>query len=175
MVLVVWHFLKKIRNANTDNVQEPSNGHYNNITHNPKVLEDVQLFVISNIVISSSFVPYFVTEGRAPATANELLFAWMPMRLALGIIIPTLFFIYNKNLKLHAQREFWEWAPDYLQQYNPTLYNVSDAHVEQIEITPVVPVSSGKQDLDVCFRDSKMTFVSDQYQGRNEEEAETAL
>ena len=138
MVLVVWHFLKKIRNANTDNVQEP-NGHYNNITHNPKVLEDVQLFVISNIVISSSFVPYFVTRGKAPATANEMLFAWMPMRLALSIIIPTLFFTFNKDLKLHAQREFWEWAPDYLQQYNPTLIQVND--VEQIEIPPFVPIS----------------------------------
>ena len=157
MVLVVWHFLKKIRNANTDNVQEPNNGHFNNITHNPKVLEDVQLFVISNIVISSSFVPYFVTGGKAPATANEVLFAWMPMRLVLGIIIPTMFFIYNKNLKLHAQREFWEWAPNYLQKFNPTLYNVGDVHVEQIEITHVVPVLSGKQDLDVCFRDSKIT------------------
>ena len=151
----VWHYF-----TNTDDsIQEPvPNGHFNNITHNPKVLKDLQLFGISSIVISSSFVPYFVTAGKAPTTADEIFLALMPMRLAVGIIIPTLFFIFNKNLKLYAQREFWQWAPDYLQQYNPTLYHVGDVHVEQIqqiEITHVVPVSSGKQD--VCVRDPKMT------------------
>ena len=156
--MIIWRSLKNISNANTHSIQDQPSGPFNNTTHNPKVLKNVQLFVISSIVISTSIVPYFVTGGKSPTSADEILLAWMPMRLAVGFITPSLVFIFNKNLKLYAQREFWEWAPDYLQKFNPALYNVGDVHVEQIqqiEITHVVPVSSGKQD--VCFRDPKMT------------------
>ena len=97
--------------------------------------------------MSSSFVPYFVTADEAPTRADEIFLAWMPMRLIVGFVTPVLFFIFNKNLKVHAQREFWEWAPDYLQHYNPALYSVGD-DAEQIEITHVVPFSLGKQDME---------------------------
>ena len=137
--MIIWRSLKNISNANTHSIQDQPSGTFNNTTHNPKVLKNVQLFVISSIVISTSFVPYFVTGGKSLTSADEILLVWMPMRLAVGFITPSLVFIFNKNLKLYAQREFWEWAPDYLQQYNPTLIQVND--VEQIEIPPFVPIS----------------------------------
>ena len=97
--------------------------------------------VISTVVLLPSFLPYLITGGQSPTTAEEIFLTWMPLRLALGIIIPTLFFVFNKNLKLHAKREFWDWAPDFLQHYNPTFYMVNDA--QHIEMTPVEPIQIG--------------------------------
>ena len=155
LVLVIWRIVRKKSNSveSVDVAQAP--GPYNNQIHNPKVLKDFQIYVISSVVLVPFFIPYLVTGGKSPTTADEIFLSWMPPRLTLGIIIPTLFFAFNKNLKLHAKREFWERAPDFLQHYNPSFYAVTD-DANQIEMTPIEPFTIGDQG----FSSSNKMFYS---------------
>ena len=177
LVLVIWRIVRKKSNSveSVDVAQAP--GPYNNQIHNPKVLKDFQIYVISSVVLVPFFIPYLVTGGKSPTTADEIFLSWMPPRLTLGIIIPTLFFTFNKNLKLHAKREFWERAPDFLQHYNPSFYTVTD-DANQIEMTPVEPFTIGDHLIKTILHQinvSLFSLLSDQDSNRGEEEAETAV
>ena len=37
----------------------------------------------------------------------------------MGIIIPTLVYIFNPNIRIFYARIFWEVAPNWFQQFNP--------------------------------------------------------
>ena len=81
--------------------------------------------------VFTACIPIIVTGGKPPEKPDDILFLWLPLRLDVGIIIPSLFFFFNKNLTKYAKRGFWNMAPECLQQYNPDLYFID------IEMTAV--------------------------------------
>ena len=42
-----------------------------------------------------------------------------PYQLSRGIFFPILFFMVNEAARKHVKTYFWEWAPDFIQQFNP--------------------------------------------------------
>ena len=79
---------------------------FNNVVHNPNVLNDCQLLLVSSIFIATAGIPVLLTGGESPKTADELFLLLMPLRMGMGLIFPLMFFIFNPAIRVYFKREF---------------------------------------------------------------------
>ena len=128
---------------------------FNNVVHNPNVLNDCQLLLVSSIFIATAGIPVLLTGGESPKTADELFLLLMPLRMGMGLIFPLMFFIFNPAIRVYFKREFWDWAPDCIQSYNPYLLTLEIPLQERNGARKIstVPsqVSSAREYLRVMF------------------------
>ena len=94
----------------------------NNVVHNPAVLSDIQLLFVSFCFVVTASIPK-VINGKPPETADLVFAQWVPLRWFF-FIYPILFLYFNPNIIEHLRKDFWDWAPNWLQKYNPYLYRI---------------------------------------------------
>ena len=99
---------------------------------NPRILSDFNFLIVAVTFVFTAFIPIIVTGGKPPEKPDDVLFLWLPLRVDIGIVIPSLFFYFNKNLTKYAKRGFWDNAPDCLQKYNPT-FNAIDIELMETQ------------------------------------------
>ena len=120
------HFIIIISKAYKDQNQvQPSPGHgfnFNNLVHNPAVLNDLQLLCVCTLFVTTASIPRIIND-KPPDTADMIFLSWLPLRW-MFFINPILFLYFNPAIRNHFKRDFWDWAPDWLQKYNPYLIEV---------------------------------------------------
>ena len=92
---------------------------FNNVVKNPAVLSDIQIFGVLTVFIATAGLPVFITGGKAPETADQVLLLWLPLRQYMGFIFPLILLYLNPAIRNHFKREFWDMAPPWTQSYNP--------------------------------------------------------
>ena len=110
---------KKITTRNIVVPEQPIIGMLmNNQAWNPSLMTDMQaLFVIG--IVAFSHLPLFFLSHYYPST-NSVRVTFPMYRLAImGLFLPSLIYYFNKALLSYYTREFWDVAPDWLQNYNP--------------------------------------------------------
>ena len=137
--LSIW---KKSKNSTIEPQSPQQNNGFNVLAHNPRILNDFQLLFVASIIVFAAIFPLIMTGGKPPGTPDELIILWMPMRICTGIIGPLMFFCFNKDLRQYCKREFWDIAPECLQNYNPNLINLgeneSTKRHENIELEEII-------------------------------------
>ena len=90
----------------------------NNQAWNPSLMTDMQaLFVV--VLVALSHLPLFFVSNYYPSTNNVRVTFPMYRLCIMGLFLPSLFYYFNKDIRSYYRREFWDVAPDWLQNYNP--------------------------------------------------------
>ena len=76
--------------------EPPNTFRMNNLAENPTLLSDSQLIFIVTILSMSSIPPLFIRDRR---TANTLILSGVPFQLTMGIIVPSVIYFLNPNLR----------------------------------------------------------------------------
>ena len=119
-VLSITYLARKWTKTEIAPIPKPESDHFsfNNVTTNPALMTDLQaLFVI--LMIFVGFVPIILVSIFFPGSFDILVNTQMYRQCILGLIVPSFFYIFNKDIRLHYKREFWNSAPDWLQIHNP--------------------------------------------------------
>ena len=119
-------------------VQNPSinNGFsFNNAIHNKDVLSSklLAIILIAMLCLGLSIVlsGLFIDQSNSEHVAIRFYILFTASSIVRAIICPILLFFMNENAKSHVKSLFWnEWAPDFLQSYNPN-------RVHDIRLNPV--------------------------------------
>ena len=123
-LLSIW---KKLTNNDVEpQAQLPHPLGFNVMTHNPRILNDLQYLFVALMIVLFAIFPFVMTGGLPPDTSDELVMLWMPMRISIGLVSPILFFCFNQDLRAYCKREFWDMAPECLQYYNPNLVTIME-------------------------------------------------
>ena len=98
-----------------------NNEPYNNQVYNPNIVNDYQLKIISICLVVQPIVNLLALFNVFNfSDENDYFLAYNSFRLTfMGIIIPTLVYIFNPNIRIFYARIFWEVAPNWFQQFNP--------------------------------------------------------
>ena len=108
--------LKQDINKQFGNFESPN---FNNCMHNPAILTPVQYCVYFIVIGAAILLSLVITDKRLEIYPWLILFRNAPHVITIGIIVPLAFYIKNKRARNYIKREFWDWAPDYVQKYNP--------------------------------------------------------
>ena len=72
------------------------------------------------IIIGAAFLlSLLILDKRLEIYPWLIIFRNAPHIITIGIIIPLIFFVKNRRAWTYIKREFWNWAPDFFQKYNP--------------------------------------------------------
>ena len=92
---------------------------FNNIIENRSSMLPYQTISIMLIMLMS-YLPVFIISDRMLVENTYLVpLRETPVQLGGGLFIPIIFFILNDTARKHVKIHFWEWAPDFIQQFNP--------------------------------------------------------
>ena len=112
---------------------------FNNLVHNPNILNDRQLVFTCTAFIATCLIPLVFNQGLPPDTPDALFLEWLPARWLFGFINPMLFFYFNPAIGEHFKRDFWDnWAPGCLDKYNPYLISLEPS-IPMTEAGPSEP------------------------------------
>ena len=109
------------RNSINHPIQGYNIGSYNNQVYNPNVVNDYQLKIIAICLVVQPIVNLLALFNVFNfSDENDFFLAYNLFRLTfMGIIIPTLVYIFNPHIRIFYVRIFWEVAPNWFQQFNP--------------------------------------------------------
>ena len=106
--------------------QQPSNNNFmfNNAIHNKDVLNFKQTILVCIIavgIVVGSYVSSLLINKTSKFHLGVRFFCnHHIIHLAQVILIPVIFFTFNKHARRHVKMTFWnEWAPEFIQVYNP--------------------------------------------------------
>ena len=103
---------------------------FNNSFKNKSLMSPMQ-YVFAILIVLVSVAPMLIISQDQIMEYPWLgTFRETTFQLGLIVIVPSVFFCFNKNARTHVKNEFWENAPDWLFQFNPD-------RVEEIELNPV--------------------------------------
>ena len=103
---------------------------FNNSFKNKSLMSPMQ-YVFAILIVLVSVAPMLIiSQDQIRAYPWLGTFRETTFQLGLIVIVPSVFFCFNKNARTHVKNEFWENAPDWLFQFNPD-------RVEEIELNPV--------------------------------------
>ena len=132
-------------NQNSHQQQPPNHAlQLNNDLHNRDVMNIRQYFLVCLIaicmVLGTYLTSFFVDKNSKNDIAIKWFYNFNTVFLARALLVPVVFFAMNKHARRHVKTTFWnEWAPDFIQNYNP-----NNKRVVKIELStyPSVPISS---------------------------------
>ena len=178
VVMFLSHFgislYKTLKNHQSDHVDHQNNL-FNNMVHNPNILNDCQLLWVSSIFVATAGIPVLLTGGESPKTVDELFLLLMPLRMGMGLIFPLMFFYFNPAIKVYFKRQFWDWAPDCIQSYNPYLLSLEIPVQDGVrKISTLSQLSSALDYLRVMFEieQSSVQNQMEQNEGTSNEQPE---
>ena len=117
-----------------NNQHTPNNAlQLNNAIHNKDVMTIRQDFLVClvalGMVLGAYLTSFMADTNSAIGLATKWFFVFHASFLARALIFPVIFFAMNKHARGHVKTTFWnEWAPDFIQVYNPN-------RVVEIELT----------------------------------------
>ena len=114
---------KTIQDPESQDQNQVESNLFNNLVHNPNILNDIQLFLVCTAFLATGgLIPLAIFQGQPPDTPDEVFLSFLPGRWVFGFINPMLFFYFNPAIRAHVKRDFWDdWAPGWLDKYNPYL------------------------------------------------------
>ena len=178
VVMFLSHFgislYKTLKNHQSDHVDNQQNL-FNNMVHNPNILNDCQLLWVSSIFVATAGIPVLLTGGESPKTVDELFLLLMPLRMGMGLIFPLMFFYFNPAIRVYFKRQFWDWAPDFIQKYNPYLLSLEIPVQDGVrKISTLSQLSSALDYLRVMFEieQSSVQNQMEQNEGTSNEQPE---
>ena len=124
--------LKQDINIQFGNFESPN---FNNCMHNPAILTPVQYCVYFIVIGAAILLSLMITDKRLEIYPWLITFRNAPHVIIIGIIVPLVFYIKNKRARSYIKREFWDWAPDYIQKYNPYQPKINIITKRKINVT----------------------------------------
>ena len=119
LIIIIY---KTIQTPESQDQNQDESNLFNNLVHNPNILNNIQLFLICTAFLATGLIPIVINQGQPPDTPDGIFLSWLPGRWVFGFINPMLFFYFNPAIGAHFKRDFWEdWAPGWLDKYNPYL------------------------------------------------------
>ena len=100
-----------------ENLQHHSN--FNNCTYNPAIFTPVQYCMYFIVIGGSILLALTINDVRLKVYPWLIILRNAPHIITIGIIVPLIFYRKNKSARSYIKREFWNWAPDCVQKYNP--------------------------------------------------------
>ena len=102
------------------------NNNFNNCMYNPAILTPLQYGMYFVIIGAAYLLPLSIT-GKRMEMYPEMWrrYPWLitlrnvPTSITSGLIVPIIFYVKNQRARSYIKREFWDWAPDCIQLYNP--------------------------------------------------------
>ena len=99
---------------------------FNNCMYNPAILTPLQYGMYFIVIGAAKLLPLTITDKRIEMYPERWsMYPWLitlrnaPNAIIIGIIVPIAFYIKNQSARTYIKREFWDWAPDCIQLYNP--------------------------------------------------------
>ena len=116
-------FMKKYSEYMKDHNQQPDVPYpihqWNNIIENRALMTPCQC-ILALIFMLVTAIPLLVISDSMLIEHPYLVpLKDTPYQLSVGIFFPIFFFMLNETARKHIKIHFWEWAPDFLQQFNP--------------------------------------------------------
>ena len=100
-----------------ENLQHHSN--FNNCMYNPAIFTPVQYCMYFIVIGGSYLLALTINDVRLKVYPWLIILRNAPHIITIGIIVPLIFYRKNKSARSYIKREFWNWAPDCVQKYNP--------------------------------------------------------
>ena len=121
LIIIIY---KTIQNHKSENESQVKSNYsinlFNNLVHNPNILNDLQLFLVCTAFLVTGLIPLAINKGQPADTPDALFWNWLPNRWVFGFINPMMFFYFNPAIGAHFKRTFWDdWAPEWMEKYNP--------------------------------------------------------
>ena len=93
-------------NSTQNCAPEPEPGHgYNNSTHNPALVTSVVQALFMVVVYTGVIIPGMFVTNQGP---NGFIIGYLPMLMTALLVIPSLFYAFNANLRKFVVREVKE-------------------------------------------------------------------
>ena len=92
---------------------------FNNIIENRSLLTSHQSFFIMLFMLMAHIPVMTISDKMLVENPYLVPLRAIPVQLSGGLFIPIIFFILNDAARKHVKIHFWEWAPDFLQRFNP--------------------------------------------------------
>ena len=107
---------------------------FNNAIHNDDVMNMKQHIIVCAIAVGLFLLTYLSSFLLDKDSNNYLAIRFFIIEqakfLVRSVLLPIIFFAFNKDARRHVKTTFWnEWAPDFLQTHNPN-------RVEEIRLRP---------------------------------------
>ena len=130
-------------NQNPYQQQPPNHAlQLNNDIHNRDVMnirQDLLIYLIAICMVLGTYLTsFFVDKNSKNDIAITWFFNFNSVFLARALFVPVVFFVMNKYARRHVKATFWnEWAPDFIQNYNPN--KVVEIKVANYPSAPIPP------------------------------------
>ena len=86
---------------------QPSPGlMFNNMTHNPALLSNLQILVLMVVLIAACYPAIVYVEGKGP---NSFILGTLPSAVAAYFVVPISFYAFNHKLRKYVWRETKEF------------------------------------------------------------------
>ena len=120
----------------------------NNAIHNKDVMsitQDVLVCLVSiGMVLGTYITTLFIDKNREDHLAVRFFFNFNAAFLTRAFLVPVVFFAMNKHARRHVKTTFWnEWAPDFIQNYNPNNNRVVKIELSNYPSVPIPPTTKG--------------------------------
>lgn len=119
VVLIISNFVVWKYKTQEPEVPAPANP-FNNQAHNPKIISLKGSAIVVFMILFSAISNYILFLNDV--SIDSFLYRNIQFQVLAMLIAPTLnYFFFNDKLKEFLKQTFWEFAPEFLQQYNPDL------------------------------------------------------
>ena len=116
-------FMKKYSEYMKDHNQQPDVPYpihqWNNIIENSALMTPFQCLSAMIFVLVTAIPLLVISDAMLIEHPYLVPLKDTPYQLSVGIFFPIFFFMLNETARIHIKIHFWEWAPDFLQQFNP--------------------------------------------------------
>ena len=124
----------QVINQNQQPQQQNNAFLFNNAIHNDDVMSMKLHIIACTIAVALFLLPllssFFIDKNSKNHLAIRFFIIEQAKFLARAVLLPIMFFAFNKDARRHVKTTFWnEWAPDFLQAYDPN-------RVQEIKLKP---------------------------------------
>ena len=121
------------------------NNNFNNCMYNPAILTPLQYGMYFVIIGAAMLLPLSITDKRMEIYPERWRrYPWLitlrnaPNAITTGLIVPIIFYVKNQRARGYIKREFWDWAPDCIQLYNPYQPKINIIMKSKIDVKDVI-------------------------------------
>ena len=101
ILTVSFIIIKLIKKPSPEPNQPQQPGSFNNMTHNPALINSLQIvFVIALVLVAS--LPSIFLKGTGP---NAFVLRAIPIQIVAYLVIPVCFYAFNKKLRKYVWKE----------------------------------------------------------------------
>ena len=144
-------------------IENQFGNNFNNCMHNPAILTPLQYGVYFVIIGGAMLLPLTITDERLEMYPERWrMYPWLitlrnaPNAIAIGIIVPIVFYVKDKRARSYIKREFWDWAPDCIQLHNPYQPKINIIMKSKINVSDV---TGRPEDANEVFEESNPNAI----------------